>query len=105
MFSFRRLTRYRLVQDLKEHDRYVRYHCMGPIHQEYIRKILYIPHNDSIVASSGDYRKSLIITNINQVKQPYIFRLYKVSAVPCVCLDIGMRLSPRVANVSITARS
>ena len=57
---------------------------MGPIHREYIRKILYIPHNDSVIVSSGDYRRSLIITNINQVKHPYIFRLYKVSEEPSV---------------------
>jgi hypothetical protein len=52
---------------------------MGPIHREYVRKILYVPHNDSIIASSGDNRNSLIIANINKTKKSYIFRLYKVN--------------------------
>jgi hypothetical protein len=51
---------------------------VGPIHREYVRKILYVPHNNSIIASSGDSRNSLIITTINKIKKPYIFRLYKV---------------------------
>jgi len=67
------------IQDLKEHDKFVRYHSMGAIHREYVRKILYVPHNNSIIASSGDNRNSLIITNINKLKKPYIFRLYKVN--------------------------
>jgi hypothetical protein len=52
---------------------------MGAIHREYVRKILYIPHNNSIIASSGDNRNSLIITNVNKLKKPYVFRLYKVN--------------------------
>jgi len=52
---------------------------MGAIHREYIRKILYIPHNNSIIASSGDNRSSLIITNVSKLKKPYVFRLYKVN--------------------------
>lgn len=52
---------------------------MGAIHREYIRKILYVPHNNSIIASSGDSRSSLIITNVNKLKKPYVFRLYKVT--------------------------
>ena len=52
---------------------------MGAIHREYVRKILYVPHNNSIIASSGDSRNSLIITSITKLKKPYIFRLYKVN--------------------------
>ncbi len=37
-----------------------------------------MPHNNSIISSSGDSRNSLIITNLNKLKKPYIFRLYKV---------------------------
>ncbi len=64
---------------MKEHEKYVRYYPMGAIHREYVRKILYIPHNNSIIASSGDNRNSLIITNVNKLKKPYVFRLYKVN--------------------------
>ena len=52
---------------------------MGAVHREYIRKILYVPHNNSIIASSGDSRSSLIITTVNKLKRPYVFRLYKVN--------------------------
>jgi len=76
-YSFSFVSSY--IQDLKEHDKFVRYHSMGAIHREYVRKILYVPHNNSIIASSGDSRNSLIITNINKLKKPYIFRLYKVN--------------------------
>jgi len=65
-------------EELKEHEKFVRYHCMGQMHREYVRKILYVPHNNSIIASSGDSRNSLIVTNINKLKKPYVFRLYKV---------------------------
>ncbi len=64
---------------MKEHEKYVRYYALGPVHREYVRKILYVPHNNSIIASSGDNRSSLIITNINKLKKPYVFRLYKVN--------------------------
>jgi hypothetical protein len=67
------------IQELKEHDKFVRYHGLGSVHGEYVRKILYIPHNNSIISSSGDNRNSLIITNLNKLKKPYIFRLYKVN--------------------------
>ena len=66
-------------KELKEHEKYVRYYPMGPVHREYIRKIFYIPHNNSVIASSGDHRNSLIIANVNRLKKPYIFRLYKVN--------------------------
>ncbi len=66
------------IQELKEHDKFVRYISLGAIHREYVRKILYMPHNNSIISSSGDSRNSLIITNLNKLKKPYIFRLYKV---------------------------
>ncbi|CAF4611135.1 unnamed protein product [Rotaria sp. Silwood1] len=75
--------------ELKEHDKFVKYHNMGAIHREYIRKILYLPHNNSIIASSGDNRNSLIITNINKLKKPYIFRLYK----GCECFDYSKALN------------
>ncbi|CAF2653059.1 unnamed protein product [Rotaria sp. Silwood2] len=75
--------------ELKEHDKFVKYHNMGAIHREYVRKILYIPHNNSIIASSGDNRNSLIITNINKLKKPYIFRLYK----GCECFDYSKALN------------
>lgn len=52
---------------------------MGAIHREYVRKILYVPHNNSIIASSGDDRNSLIITSITKLKKSYNFRLYKVN--------------------------
>ena len=59
---------------------------MGAIHREYVRKILYVPHNSSIIASSGDSRQSLIVTHINRLKKPYIFRLYKA-------IDFSKRVS------------
>ncbi|CAF3733415.1 unnamed protein product [Rotaria sordida] len=75
--------------ELKEHEKFVKYHNMGAIHREYVRKILYLPHNNSIIASSGDNRNSLIITNINKLKKPYIFRLYK----GCECFDYSKALN------------
>ncbi|CAF0961507.1 unnamed protein product [Rotaria magnacalcarata] len=75
--------------ELKEHEKFVKYHSMGAIHREYVRKILYLPHNNSIIASSGDNRNSLIITNINKLKKPYIFRLYK----GCECFDYSKELN------------
>ncbi|CAF3496897.1 unnamed protein product [Rotaria socialis] len=75
--------------ELKDHEKYVRYYSMGAIHREYVRKILYIPHNNSIIASSGDHRSSLIITNVNKLKKPYVFRLYK----GCECFDYSKELN------------
>ena len=60
---------------------------MGAVHREYIRKILYIPHNNSVIASSGDNRSSLIISNVNKLKKPYVFRLYKVNDLFFSCLS------------------
>ncbi|CAF1529734.1 unnamed protein product [Adineta ricciae] len=75
--------------ELKDHEKFVRYFYMESVHQEYIRKILYIPHNDSIIASSGDSRNSLIITTVNKIKKPYVFRLYK----GCECFDYNHELN------------
>ncbi|CAF3442031.1 unnamed protein product [Rotaria sp. Silwood1] len=75
--------------ELKDHEKYVRYYCMGAVHREYVRKILYVPHNNSIIASSGDHRNSLIITNVNKLKKPYVFRLYK----GCECFDYSKELN------------
>ncbi|CAF0886081.1 unnamed protein product [Rotaria sordida] len=75
--------------ELKDHEKYVRYYNMGAIHREYVRKVLYIPHNNSIIASSGDHRNSLIITNVNKLKKPYVFRLYK----GCECFDYSKELN------------
>ncbi|CAF1133494.1 unnamed protein product, partial [Didymodactylos carnosus] len=76
-------------EDLKDHEQYVRYYSMGQIHSEYIRKILYLPHNNSIITSSGDSRNSLVISYINKIKKPYIFRLYK----GCECFDYNKTLN------------
>ncbi|CAF1286705.1 unnamed protein product [Adineta steineri] len=75
--------------ELKDHDKFVRYHSMGAIHQEYVRKILYVPHNNSIIASSGDSRNSLVIITINKIKKPYVFRSYK----GCECFDYSRDLN------------
>ena len=80
-FLFRLFFYFSLTKELKEHEKYVRYYSMGAVHREYVRKILYIPHNNSIIASSGDHQSSLIITNVNKLKKPYIFRLYKVNKI------------------------
>ncbi|CAF1126522.1 unnamed protein product [Rotaria sordida] len=59
----------------------------------FLNPYVYVPHNNSILALNGDNRNSLVITNINKLNKPYIFRLYK----RCECFDYNKAL-----NVLIT---
>jgi hypothetical protein len=89
---------------VKEHDKFVKCNSSGAIHREYLRKILCTPHNNFVMSSNGDSRNSLIITNLNKLKKPYIFRLYKIKLLFYNNKNAFLVIIHRVVNVLITAK-
>ncbi|XP_065898350.1 cilia- and flagella-associated protein 337-like isoform X2 [Dysidea avara] len=47
------------------------------IHDDWVQQIQYIPHNHSFISCSASSNNSLVISDIEQKKKPYVFNLRK----------------------------
>ncbi|XP_071797033.1 cilia- and flagella-associated protein 337-like isoform X1 [Asterias amurensis] len=65
------------AQNLHHHQRYVRHTLISRVHSEMIRKVVYIPENDSIMSSSGSSKTSLVLMDTQGKKKSYTFKINK----------------------------
>ena len=61
-----------------KHSKWISQTILPNIHPEIIRKITYLPDNNSIISSSESLRNSLVIMDVERKKKSYIFRMNKV---------------------------
>lgn len=56
-------------------------------HNERIRKVKYFPNEKVLVTCSCDAKSSVVIKNLIQKRDPYIFRMRRVSIthIPVIC--------------------
>eukprot|EP00058_Branchiostoma_floridae_P018136 XP_002603625.1 hypothetical protein BRAFLDRAFT_126931 [Branchiostoma floridae] len=50
---------------------------LDSIHPEGIRQILYCPHNDVVLSSSGSHSSSVVMMDISRKKKTYVFKVSK----------------------------
>ncbi|XP_036384187.1 WD repeat-containing protein on Y chromosome [Megalops cyprinoides] len=98
------------MQDISVHSRLVSYQVIHKIHQEPINRIIYEPHADLIITSSGSASTSVVIMDVSLKKPGYIWKIKK--GVKCFdfCKSLnllvtgGMDPSVRLWNQYVTSR-
>ncbi|XP_076809582.1 cilia- and flagella-associated protein 337-like isoform X1 [Clavelina lepadiformis] len=63
--------------ELKEHRKYVTYEHLGNIHDDVVRRIMYVPQSDVIISSSMSPTTSVVLMDMKRKKKPYIFKVNK----------------------------
>lgn len=76
-------------QDICAHSALISYQHIPRIHSEPINRILYEPHDELIITSSESPASSVVIMDVNQKREKYIWRTEKVIYNVCiVCMYI-----------------
>ncbi|CAH1274614.1 EFCAB8 [Branchiostoma lanceolatum] len=65
------------LPELPQHSKYVQLVVLDSIHPEGIRQILYCPHNDVVLSSSGSHVSSVVMMDISRKKKTYVFKVSK----------------------------
>ncbi|XP_073685089.1 cilia- and flagella-associated protein 337 [Garra rufa] len=65
------------MPDIHAHSALVSYQHIPNIHSEPINRILYEPHDELIITSSESPSSSVVIIDVNQKKEEYIWRIEK----------------------------
>ncbi|XP_067101289.1 cilia- and flagella-associated protein 337 [Osmerus mordax] len=65
------------MQDLGDHSHLVSYQHLPSIHQEPINRVLFDPHTDLIMTSSGSDESSVVIMDASLKRNPYIWNITK----------------------------
>ncbi|XP_062331061.1 WD repeat-containing protein on Y chromosome isoform X2 [Osmerus eperlanus] len=65
------------MQDLGDHSHLVSYQHLPSIHQEPINRVLFDPHTDLIMTSSGSDESSVVIMDASLKRNPYIWNIMK----------------------------
>ncbi|XP_041364011.1 WD repeat-containing protein on Y chromosome-like isoform X2 [Gigantopelta aegis] len=66
-----------MMQDLPQHSKYVRHVMIADIHPDIVRQVRFLPENDSIISSSGNYKSSVVISDVYSLKKAYVFKIDK----------------------------
>ncbi len=66
------------IQDIHAHSNLVSYQHIPKIHSEPINRILYEPHDELIITSSESPASSVVIIDVSQKRQEYIWKIEKV---------------------------
>ena len=65
-------------EDLPLHSEFVTFNIIKTVHTESIRKIQYIKLNNTLIASSGNTRSAVSIFDLENIKDNYNFKIFKV---------------------------
>ncbi|XP_065844948.1 cilia- and flagella-associated protein 337-like isoform X2 [Oscarella lobularis] len=65
------------MHDLPQHAKYVQYAITLQVHTDWVRRVRYVPENNSFMSCSGSSVNSLVIRDVEKKRKPYVFRLRK----------------------------
>ncbi|XP_045580316.1 WD repeat-containing protein on Y chromosome [Salmo salar] len=77
------------MQDIGDHSRLVSYQHIPTVHQEPINRIIFEPHTDLIMTSSGSDASSVVIMHVSLRRKPYVWRINK----GVTCFDFSRSLN------------
>ncbi|KAK7112140.1 cilia- and flagella-associated protein 337-like isoform X2 [Littorina saxatilis] len=66
-----------VMQELPQHNKYVRHVHLPNIHPDILRQVRYMPDSASIISSSACSKSSIVICDTNNLKKPYVFKIEK----------------------------
>lgn len=69
---------YVVLQDLPHHKHYVTHTYIQNVHQDVIRRVLYVPDGEVIISSSVSSATSVVLMDIHKKKKPYVYKVSKV---------------------------
>ncbi|KAI8506660.1 hypothetical protein Bbelb_160870 [Branchiostoma belcheri] len=84
------------LPELPQHSKYVQLVVLDSIHPEGIRQILYCPHNNVVLSSSGSHVSSVVMMDISRKKKTYVFKVSK----GVECFDYNKQM-----NIIVTGSS
>ena len=69
-----------MYQDLSDHNTKVHHtQCMGgPVHSDWVRKVVYIPETDYLLSCSNSSEESMVLQDRVKKKKNYIYKVRKV---------------------------
>ncbi|XP_039256207.2 cilia- and flagella-associated protein 337-like isoform X1 [Styela clava] len=76
-FSPQQGTQRVYFNDIKEHKRYVTYEFIPNIHEEVIRRVMYVADGDVIISSSVSSSTSVVLMDLKKKKKTYIYKVNK----------------------------
>nr|XP_026689544.1 WD repeat-containing protein on Y chromosome isoform X2 [Ciona intestinalis] len=88
-FSPQQGTQRVYFNDLKDHRQFVSYESIGSIHNDVMRRILYVPQSDVIISSSMSSSTSVVLMDVKRKNRPYIFKVNKGAE----CFDYSKSLN------------
>ncbi|CAB1313164.1 unnamed protein product [Coregonus sp. 'balchen'] len=77
------------MQDIGDHSRLVSYQHIPAVHQEPINRIMFEPHTDLIMTSSGSDASSVVIMHMSLRRKTYVWKINK----GVTCFDFSRSLN------------